>query len=384
MGEDATTHTRAQQPRMLQGAALVFGIAAVGAALYFTVFTFGVNIDGKSVRLSSSAKAGDVFERNLVARQPGDLVSAKGHKVLVRGGGEPPYLSASGGKLPTDSPLRGKGDLASHDGTDTVEATRVTTQTIPVPVRYEGSGPVETTVATGSPGVREVTVGAISGQVVRKREKVAPVTRVIVRGYAKTSQARVVCLTFDDGPWPKTTKAIVEILKDNGVKGTFFQIGRQARRSPSIARMVTGAGLEVANHSETHSYSFGRMKAAGVLKEISQAQYDIKRATGKTPTFFRPPGGITNKTMGAALKKLDLGWVLWTVDTGDWRRPSPGKIVSRVMRNVRPGAVILMHDGGGDRTNTVKALPTIIKKLREQGYTFVNLDELPSVPHHMG
>jgi peptidoglycan-N-acetylglucosamine deacetylase len=384
MGEDATTHKRTQSPRVLQGAALVFGIAAVGAALYFTVFTFGASIDGKSLRLSSSATAGEVFERNLVARQPGDLVSAKSHKVLVKGGGGQPYLSAGGRTLSSKDSLRGISALTSHDGTDAVEATRVTTQTIPVPVRYEGSGPIETTVATGSPGVREVTVGAISGQVVRKREKVTPVTRVIVKGYAKTSQARVVCLTFDDGPWPTTTKAIIKILKDNGVKGTFFQIGRQARHSPSIARAVTEAGLEVANHSENHSYSFGRMKASGVLKEISQAQYDIKRATGKTPTFFRPPGGITNKTMGAALKKLHLGWVLWNVDTGDWKRPSPGKIVSRVMRNVRPGAVVLMHDGGGDRTNTVKALPTIIKKLREQGYTFVNLDELPSVPHRMG
>lgn len=369
---------------MLQGAALVFGIAAVGAALYFTVFTFAASIDGKSLRLSSSAKAGDVFERKLVARQPGDLVSAKKHKVLVKGGGEPPYLSADGRKLSADDALRGKGALASHDGTDTVEATRVTTQTISMPVRYVGSGPIESTVETGSPGVREVTVGVKSGEVVRKREKVAPVTQVVVRGYAKTTEAKVVCLTFDDGPWPKTTKAIVKILKDNGVKATFFQIGRQARRSPSIARAVTDAGLEVGNHSETHSYSFGRMKAAGVLKEISQAQYDIKRATGKAPTFFRPPGGITNKTMGAALKKLDLGWALWHVDTADWKRPSPDKIVSRVMRNVRPGAVILMHDGGGDRTNTVKALPTIIKKLRERGYTFVNLDEMSSVPHGMG
>jgi peptidoglycan-N-acetylglucosamine deacetylase len=384
MGEDTTTQARMLSPRMLQGAALVFGIAALGAALYFTVFTFGASIDGRSVRLSSSATAGEVFARDLVARKPGDLVSAKSHKVLVKGGGGQPYLSASGRTLTPNDSLRGKGDLKSHDGTDTVEATRVTTQTIPVPVRYEGSGPIETTVATGSPGVREVTVGTISGQVVRKREKVTPVTRVIVKGYAKTSQERVVCLTFDDGPWPKTTNAIIKILQDNGVTATFFQIGRQARHSPSIARAVAEAGLEVGNHSENHSYSFGRMKASGVLKEISQAQYDIRRATGKAPTFFRPPGGITNKTMGAALKKLDLGWVLWSIDTGDWKRPSPGKIVSRVMRNVRPGAVVLMHDGGGDRTNTVKALPTIIKKLKEQGYTFVTLDELSSVPHHMG
>jgi peptidoglycan/xylan/chitin deacetylase (PgdA/CDA1 family) len=369
---------------MLQGAALVFGIAAAGAALYFTVFTFGASIDGKSLRLSSSAKAGDVFERGLVARRPGDLVSAKKRKVLVKGGGEQPYLSASGRKLSADDALRGKGDLASHDGTDTVEATRVTTETISMPVRYVGSGPIESTVETGSPGVREVTVGVKSGEVVRKREKVAPVTQVIVRGNVKTTEEKVVCLTFDDGPWPKTTKAIVKILEDNGVKATFFQIGRQARKMPSIARAVTDAGLEVGNHSENHSYGIGRANTAGVSKEITQAQYDIKQATGKTPTHFRPPGGITSKPMAAALKKLKLEMVMWDVDPADWQRPSPEKIVSRVTRNVRPGAVILMHDGGGDRTNTVKALPTIIKKLRERGYTFVNLDELPSVPHRMG
>jgi len=384
MGEDATTHTAPQSTKVLQGAAVVLAAVVVAAVLYFTVFTIGVQLDGKSLRLSSDTTAGDIFKRDLAHRQAGDLLSAKSRKMLTKGGGGQPYLSAGGRVLSPEDPLRGVGDLTSHDGTDTVEATRVTTQTIPTPVRYEGSGPVESTIETGSPGVREVTVGAISGQVVRKRQKVAAVARVVVRSYSQSDEEKVVCLTFDDGPWPTTTKAIIKILKDNAVTATFFQIGRQARHSPSIARAVTDAGLEVGNHSENHSYSFGRMSASGVSKEISQAQYDIKRATGKAPTFFRPPGGITNKTMGAALKKLDLGWVLWSIDTGDWKRPSPGKIVSRVMRNVRPGAVVLMHDGGGDRTNTVKALPTIIQKLKEQGYTFVTLDALSSVPHRMG
>jgi peptidoglycan/xylan/chitin deacetylase (PgdA/CDA1 family) len=369
---------------MFWGAAIAVAVVLIGVVLYFTAFTIAVQLDGRSLRLSAATTAGDIFERDLVDRKPGDLLSAKSRKVLVRGGGGQPYISAGRRVLSAGDALRGAGDLTSHDGTDAIEATRVTTQTIPVPVRYEGTGPVETVVETGSPGVREVTVGAISGQVVRKRERVAPIAKVIVRAYEKTDEKRVVCLTFDDGPWPTTTKAIVKILKQENVTATFFQIGRQARHSPSLARLVTDAGLAVANHSENHSYSFGRMSASSVSKEISEAQYDIKRATGQAPTFFRPPGGITNKAMGPALKKLNLGWVLWNVDTGDWQRPSPGKIVSRVMRNVRPGAVILMHDGGGDRSNTVKALPTIIKKLKERGYSFVTLDALSSVPHHMG
>jgi peptidoglycan/xylan/chitin deacetylase (PgdA/CDA1 family) len=303
--------------------------------------------------------------------------------VLKPGAGQPPFVSADGRPLDAGTTLGGTSELTSHNGSDTVEPTRVSTESIAIPVQYEGVGSIETVVSSGSPGVREITIGTISGQVVRRRITVKPVAKLVEREQPYVG-TRTVALTFDDGPWPGSTLAILNILKQNDVQATFFEIGRQARQMPSLSRQVADAGMEMGNHSETHPLSLAHLSAANVANEITRAQSDITKASGKAPTFFRPPGGNTTPAMYPVLTKLNLGWVQWDIDTDDWQRPPPDKIVSRVLRNVRPGSVVLMHDGGGNRSNTVKALPTIIKALKAQGYVFVTIDQLPSVPHRMG
>lgn len=368
---------------LLQIAGAVLVVAGLCAWAYFGLLTIGVSVDGKHYRLPSATTVADLLERKIVVRRPGNLVSAKGHRVLTKGGGGQPYLTDGTRTLGIGETVLGAGELSSHDGTDTVEKTRVTTEAIDPPTEYRGAGPIETTAEEGTPGVREITWGVVSKQVVRKRQVTAPVPRVVVRRALQHGD-KTIALTFDDGPWPGSTKAIVEILKKNHVTATFFMIGRQARKSPSLARIVTKAGMAVGNHTDTHSYGFGKMNESTVHKEISYAQHDISKATGQTPKVFRPPGGIKNKHMYKVLKKFDMTWALWTIDTGDWKRPSAGKITSIATKNARRGAVILMHDGGGDRSSTVKALPGIIKKLKSQGYSFVTLDALSSLPHTMG
>lgn len=369
---------------MLGGAGLAAAVALLGVALYFTVLTVTVKLDGTTVRLPSGATVADLFARNLVDKRRGDLVSAKDHlRVLKSGGGGEPFVSSEGRPIGREVAIGSTPDLTSHDGTDAVEPTRVSTETIKAPIEYLGSGPIETVVTNGTSGVREVTTGAVSGEVVSRRVKVKPVARV-VRRENPYAGAKVVALTFDDGPWPGSTKAIVAILQKNGVKATFFEIGRQVRQMPDISRYVANAGMEMANHSDTHPLNLGKLSASGVSKQITQAQNEIAKASGKRPKFFRPPGGNTTSAMYPVLSKLHLGWVQWDVDTDDWRRPSAEKIVSRVVKNVRPGSVVLMHDGGGDRSSTIKALPTIIQRLKAMGYTFVTVDQLPSVPHRMG
>jgi peptidoglycan-N-acetylglucosamine deacetylase len=364
------------------GAGLGLVVAGI-ALLYFMVFTVAVTVDGKSVRLPAGSTVSTLFARGLVMRAPGNLVSAKDRHVLKAGGGGRAFISANGVKLAEDSRLVASAVLVSAPGADVVEPTRISTEPIPVPTKYEGDGPIETVIQTGTPGVREVKVGIISKQVVSKKQKVAPVAKIIVR-QAPTNGAKVVALTFDDGPWPGSTKAILKILKANGIKATFYEVGRQARRMPALSRAVADAGMEMGNHSETHPLSLGRLSAKGVAQEIERAQHDITKASGKAPKSFRPPGGNTTAAMYPVLSKLGIRWVQWDVDTDDWKRPSAGKIVSRVVRNVRPGAVVLMHDGGGNRSHTVQALPEIIKRLKAMGYTFVTIDQLPKVPHRLG
>ena len=365
------------------GAGLAVVVVGVVAVLYLTFFTVSLSVDGRSVRLPAGSTVSTLYAKGLVDRKPGNLVSAKDGHVLKQGAGDPPFISANGVKLVAESPLPGSAVLVSASGADVVESTHVTTEPIPAPTQYEGAGPIETVVQNGTAGVREIKVGDISNQVVSKKQKVAPVAKIVAR-QQPTSGAKVVALTFDDGPWPGSTKAILKILQANGIKATFYEIGRQARTMPDLSRAVANAGMEMGNHSETHPLNLGHLSAVGVANQINQAQYDITKASGKAPLSFRPPGGNTTAAMYPVLAKLKLRWVQWDVDTDDWKKPSAGNIVSRVVRNVRPGAVVLMHDGGGDRSHTVAALPQIIKQLKAMGYSFVTISQLPAVPHRMG
>ena len=377
------THSRPWTTWALAGAGIGLIVVLIGVVVYFSVLTVGVEIDGRSMRLSAGSTVADIFARKLVDRHPGDLVSAKDHRVLTAGAGGAPYIKSGDHVLALGDALPTSSRMVSFNGTDTVEETRVETQTVEMPIHYEGTGPVETVITSGSAGVQQLTVGVLSGEVVAKHVKVAAVVRV-VRRTPLYSGAKTVALTFDDGPWPGSTQAILKILQQYGVKATFFEIGRQARQNPSLSRQVADAGMEMGNHSETHPLSLGRLSAGAVSNQITQAQHDIQKASGKTPMFFRPPGGNTTSAMYPVLAKLKLGWVQWDIDTEDWQRPSSGKIASKVLRNVRSGAVVLMHDGGGDRSHTVSALPTIIKGLQAQGYVFVTVSELARVPHRMG
>ncbi|MDR3686216.1 MAG: polysaccharide deacetylase family protein [Coriobacteriia bacterium] len=365
------------------GAGLGVAVVAIAAVVYLTVFTVSLSVDGKSVRLPAGSTVATLYAKGIVDRKPGNLVSAKNHHVLRLGAGDPPRVSASGVILLASSPLRSSAVLVSSNGADVVEPTHVTTVAIAPPTRYEGTGPIETVIQTGTPGVQEIKVGDISNQVVSKKQKVAPTAKIVAR-QEPTKGAKIVALTFDDGPWPGSTRAILKILQANGIKATFFEIGQQAKGMPDLSRDVADAGMELGNHSETHPLNLGRLSAAGVSDEITMAQYSISKASGQTPTVFRPPGGNTTPAMYPVLAKLKLRWVQWDIDTDDWQKPPAATIVSRVVRNVRPGAVVLMHDGGGNRSHTVAALPQIIAQLKAMGYSFVTISQLSTLPHTMG
>jgi peptidoglycan/xylan/chitin deacetylase (PgdA/CDA1 family) len=273
--------------------------------------------------------------------------------------------------------------VVGENGPDIAEPVKVRTEAIPLAIKYEGDGPVETIVTTGSPGTRQVRYGSISGEVVSRRVVEEPVARVVART-VPASGAKLIALTFDDGPWPGQTAAVLKILQANHVPATFFQIGRQSRAHPGLSRMLTNSGMLIGNHSETHPLNLGKLSAAQVSSEITRAEADISAASGQRPKYFRPPGGNTAAAMYPVLGKLGLKWVQWDVDTEDWKAPPAAAIESRVLKGAKPGAVVLMHDGGGDRSHTIAALPGIIQKLKAKGYVFVTLDGLRRLPHVMG
>jgi peptidoglycan/xylan/chitin deacetylase (PgdA/CDA1 family) len=177
-----------------------------------------------------------------------------------------------------------------------------------------------------------------------------------------------VALTFDDGPSIYTPK-VLEILKREHVKGTFFEIGAQVPGGASASRSVIESGYELGNHSMHHETRPG----SASMRETSKR---IERATGFAPCLFRPPGGAFDSRVVSDARSLGMTTVVWDVDPRDWSTPGMGAIYSRVVSATRPGSIVLMHDGGGNRSETVAALPHIIHTLRKRGYGFVTVSKL--------
>jgi peptidoglycan-N-acetylglucosamine deacetylase len=198
---------------------------------------------------------------------------------------------------------------------------------------------------------------------------------VIYQGKLKPTE-KVIALTFDDGPSPKNTAQILEILQKNQIKATFFMIGQMVKYFPQVAKQVAADGEVIGNHTWHHSYR--RMNVVSAANEINTTADIIYQTTGVKTTLFRPPGGFLNNGLADYAKTQKYTVIMWSEVLGDAERPSPqvAKMVKNVLKNAKPGAIVLMHDGGGNRSRTVQALPQIIDGLKAQGYKFVTIPEL--------
>jgi peptidoglycan-N-acetylglucosamine deacetylase len=185
---------------------------------------------------------------------------------------------------------------------------------------------------------------------------------------------KVIALTFDDGPWPKFSDQVMDILKQNNIKGTFFVVGRNVKSFPDITKRILAEGHIIANHTWHHWYHYMNPQVAAA--EIDNTAEEVYKVTGVRTNLFRPPGGIMTNGVANYAKNQQYAVVMWSSDSMDYSRPPVPRLISNVMREAKPGGIVLMHDGGGDRTRTVQALPQIIENFRKQGYRFVTVPEL--------
>jgi chitin deacetylase len=196
----------------------------------------------------------------------------------------------------------------------------------------------------------------------------------IFSGKLLSRQDKVVALTFDDGPWEPTTPQVLEILKKNDIKATFFVIGKFVETFPGMLQDVVSDGHVIASHSWSHPYKVNGQ--AQILKEIDGTANIVKQVSGFEVNLFRPPGGKLKTGLADYAMKRGYALIRWTVVSGDdVRGTTPDKMIKNVLSQVKPGAVVLLHDGGGKRP-TVEALPKIIEGLRKMGYRFVTVPEL--------
>lgn len=188
---------------------------------------------------------------------------------------------------------------------------------------------------------------------------------------------KAVALTFDDGPSPRWTPAVLKILAQFKARGTFFLVGRNALANPRLVAQEVLAGDEIGNHTFDHP-NLRALTAAGVDKELVRGARAIERAGAPKPTLFRPPWGFTDKAAQALAGRHSYRTIAWNLAVEHFvDHQSVNRGVSEIMARVSPGAIILAHDGRkANRTRTIEALPILLKDLRARGYRLVTVDEL--------
>ncbi|HEX8835207.1 MAG TPA: polysaccharide deacetylase family protein, partial [Abditibacteriaceae bacterium] len=182
---------------------------------------------------------------------------------------------------------------------------------------------------------------------------------------------KLIALTFDDGPWPQYTREILDVLHDHDVPATFFVLGSNVKNYPKLTRAIRDEGHVIGTHSWSHP-----SRPRDPRGEIERTNKIIERTVGFSPLLFRPPYGILRNGLAREAKRHGQAVVIWSIDSHDWRHGTSDSIYQTLMRQASRGGIALMHDGGGNRRSTARALPRVIESLRARGYRFVTVPEL--------
>lgn len=194
------------------------------------------------------------------------------------------------------------------------------------------------------------------------------------------NNAKVIALTFDDGPSSQTTPQVLDILKRENIKATFFVVGKTVKNHPQLMKQIVDEGHAIGNHTWNHQYhQYSPSAAAGELETTATL---IHQLTGVKTALFRPPAGILDNGLVSYAQQKKYAVIMWSADTKDWqsRRITVPKLIDNAIQDAQSGGIILLHDGGGDRSKTVQALPKLITELKQRGYQFVTVPELLDMP----
>jgi peptidoglycan/xylan/chitin deacetylase (PgdA/CDA1 family) len=352
-----------KRPQRLLRSLLVLGIAlslTLGILLrgHAPVPPLRVQLQGKAELISPGSALKDVVQRFDLKPTAGDLVDVEG-KVLSKGV-FPGQILVNGAVVPETTPIHTGDVITLQPGKDKRE--RLVKQIIEIP---GGQIPNPQFFLGTAPGEQVLLFGKTSGKLFSS----------VFKPTGAVALPNAVALTFDDGPSPDNTRKVLAVLKKFNVKATFFVIGRSASFHPAIVKDEIAAGMAVENHSWTHPYltPFKTLPVRVIRDEINQTQAELL-SLGATSTLFRPPGGTFSQRVIDLAKQADARVVMWSIDPKDW---TPGRtaqqIAQAVLSHIRPGSIVILHDGGGDRSATIAALPAIIKGIRAKGLELVTL-----------
>ncbi|MDO4848835.1 MAG: polysaccharide deacetylase family protein [Coriobacteriia bacterium] len=368
---------------------VVVVLAGVGVNLYLNPPFFTVSVNGAEQSVSAGMTVQGCIDEGLAAPSAGNLIAVDG-SVAQQGGGSAFTATVNGQQADGSTVLKSGDQVQIDNGADVEEGYTETTEAVAhgtsgtdystLSSYYNGSIHV---MSAGEDGEKTVKTGNVSGKTVETVTK-EPVDAGYSSYTVNTNGEKVIALTFDDGPWATTTSEILDILKENGAHATFFQIGNQVANMADVEKRIVDEGNQVGTHTWDHASGSGQgvnltyMSASEQREEITKGFDAIESVLGTSITHvMRAPGGNYYGSLVDNLSDLVTAEIGWDLDTEDWSRPGADSI-AQVILSVKPGQVILMHDGGGDRSQTVEALRTALPQLIAQGYKCVTIDELMS------
>ncbi|MFG3711008.1 polysaccharide deacetylase family protein [Micromonospora sp. NPDC047730] len=231
----------------------------------------------------------------------------------------------------------------------------------------EAAGPSPVASAPLPPGPTPTASPRPTRSTPPPKRPVRPLPSKLPPGLQRSTGVRAVALTFDDGPNPVWTPKILDHLRAARVTATFCVVGTQARRHPDLVRRIVREGHQLCNHSWHHDLDLARRPVADIRSDLARTNAAIRAAVpGAKVPFYRQPGGRWTPEVVSVAKQLGMRSLHWNVDPQDWGKPTTATITNRVRAAARPGSVVLLHDGGGDRAATLAACPHLITDLKRR------------------
>ncbi len=338
---------------------VVLAPTLVGAELTDLPAPVAITVDGSWAIVAGGSTFGEAIRALDLHARSGRLLDVNG-RVLERTA-DPGRILLNGDEARRLTPLRPDDAISIVDGTDRTEGTERVVDVLP----GRRPGDPMFTLAT-SRLERITTLGAVSREL----------TGIRYRPVGPATMPRRVALTFDDGPWPGGTRRVLAILERMHSPATFFMVGYLIDRYPGIVRAVERAGMTIGTHSWSHPYHtpFDELTPGQIRTEIERPAALLRRRFGIRPALFRPPGGGWDPYVVSVAEAAGMRVVRWSVDPSDYLDTStPGEVAALVLDAIKPGAIVLLHDGGGDQSATIAALPRIIRGIRRMGLKLVAL-----------